>query len=68
MAHDVRRYRKEKTMTVLKSIALAIIGPGSLIWVPCVIGAACWAVRYFRRRRKEMARTVRRYREEVVYE
>ena len=47
-------------MNVLKEIALGIVCGGAVIWLPCLIGAVCWAVRYHKRAKAE--------KEEIVYE
>lgn len=47
-------------MNWLKEVLVTILVAGAVIWVPCVIGAGLWAVRYARRRKQE--------REEVIYE
>lgn len=47
-------------MNVLKEIALGIVCGGAMIWLPCLIGAVCWAVRYHKRAKAE--------KEEIIYE
>ena len=47
-------------MTILEEILKAVLVAGAAIWVPMVIGAVVWAVRYAKRRKAE--------REEAVYE
>ena len=47
-------------MKILEEILKAVLVAGAAIWVPMVIGAVVWAVRYAKRRKAE--------REEAVYE
>ena len=47
-------------MNWLKEVLVTILVAGAAIWVPMVIGAVVWAVRYAKRRKAE--------REEAVYE